>query len=149
LDDADRQADPRSGRVKLHQLGVGRYDVAASVGPSYQSQQAETAEKVIQLVPAIPQIAMQGPDQVLKLMELGPQGEELIKRVTPPQYQEQQAADPQALNQQLQQTQQRVQLLTEQLQQNFAHHRNGSGKTTGRNGAGEAGILDNFRSKAY
>jgi hypothetical protein len=48
-------------------------------------------------------------------MELGPQGEELIKRVTPPQYQEQQAADPQALNQQLQQTQQRVQLLTEQL----------------------------------
>src|SRR3982751_3788361 len=115
LDDADRQADPRSGRVKLHQLGVGRDDVAASVGPSYQSQQAETAEKVIQLVPAIPQIAMQGPDQVLKLMELGPQGEELIKRVTPPQYQEQQAADPQALNQQLQQTQQRVQLLTEQL----------------------------------
>jgi hypothetical protein len=116
LDDRERRADPRTGMVKLHQLGLGRYDVVANVGPSYQTQQAETAEKVIQLTNTIPQIALQGPDQVLKLMELGPQGEELIKRVTPDQYKEQQGPmDPQALNQQLQQMQQRVQLLTDQL----------------------------------
>jgi hypothetical protein len=116
LDDRERRADPRTGMVKLHQLGLGRYDVVANVGPSYQTQQAETAEKVIQLTNTIPQIALQGPDQVLKLMELGPQGEELIKRVTPEQYKEQQGPmDPQALNQQLQQMQQRVQLLTDQL----------------------------------
>jgi len=116
LADTDRQADPKTGRVRLHQLGIGRYDVSANVGPSYQSQQAETADKLIQLTGIIPQIALKAPDQVLKVADLGPQGEEMIKRVTPPEYQEQQGpADPQALNQQLQQMQQRVQLLTEQL----------------------------------
>jgi hypothetical protein len=93
----------------INDLGVGKYDVAATIGPSYTTQREEAAEMLIDLVKAFPQIGMAAIDIIVKNIDI-PGSDELIKRVKkliPPelkdpepgeegqaQQQQQQAPDP-------------------------------------------------------
>lgn len=50
-------ADPKSGGVrirKIYNLGVGKYDVVSSVGPSYSTKRVEQAEMMNQLFQSFP-----------------------------------------------------------------------------------------------
>jgi hypothetical protein len=81
--------DPKTGRVRMLDLSDGRYDVIADVGPSYHTQQEETADRIVNLLPTMPQLTQLAPDVILKLLNLGPQAQEAIDRVTPEQFKEQ------------------------------------------------------------
>jgi hypothetical protein len=111
---ADKQGNP-----KKHDLALGRYDVTVSVGASHETRRAETLDHLIDLAKADPVTLPQWSDLLVKQMDIGPVGDEIAKRLTPPQYRDQN--DPQAQTQHLQQTLQQMgqqnQLLTQELHQ--------------------------------
>lgn len=67
-------------KVKVNDLRQGRYDVAVSVGPSYQTQRQEAADILIQLSQGSPIIAQTAIDLVVKNLDL-PGADELEKRL--------------------------------------------------------------------
>jgi hypothetical protein len=110
--------DPKTGRVRMLDLSDGRYDVIADVGPSYHTQQEETADRIVNLLPTMPQLTQLAPDVILKLLNLGPQAQEAIDRVTPEQFKEQDGQNSaQADKQRLVQLDQAAQALHQQLEQ--------------------------------
>lgn len=116
LDGLERRKD-KNGKVNLYNLSAGRYDVIADVGPSYQSQQQETAERTLEMAKVVPQLSQLAPDVLLKLQNLGPLADEAIDRVTPPQYKEQAGQqDPQADRQRMIQLDQAAQAMHQEIQ---------------------------------
>jgi hypothetical protein len=110
--------DPKTGRVKAYNLSEGRYDVVADIGPSYQTQQQETADRLIELSKVVPQLVQNAPDVIVDLQNLGPKAQEAIDRITPQQFKEQaQPGSPEADKQRLQQLDQAAQMLQQQLEQ--------------------------------
>lgn len=114
---------------KIYNLGVGKYDVVASVGPSYTTKRVEQAEMMNQLFQSFPQ-AFQVLGDIFMENQDGPGTERMAKRLKamlPPQaaqadQDEEQAIPPQVqaqmqqLQQQLQQGGQLVQDLHQQLE---------------------------------
>ena len=104
----ERYTDEK-GQEHEYRTGVGEHDVDISTGPSFQSQREEVntfAETLAQNPAVFPLIA----DLIVKLKNLGPIGDEIAKRLTPPEYREEnqqqispeQFAQLQTQNQQLQ-----------------------------------------------
>jgi colicin import membrane protein len=107
--------DPKTGEVQEYRIGPGEHNVTISTGPSYESQREE-ASAFADAVAGNPQIFGLIGDLVVKLKNLGPIGDEMAKRLTPPQFAEEKGQNnPQLMAQKLQQMDQMVQLLTEQL----------------------------------
>ena len=65
----------------IYQLGVGKYDVSVDVGPSYASRNQETADKLIQLINARPDIAPVVGDVLFEVLDLGTQGKRIAQRL--------------------------------------------------------------------
>lgn len=96
---------------------AGQHDVTLSVGPAYASQRdaaSDFADSLAQNQQVFPLIA----DLVVKLKQLGPIGDEIADRLTPPQFRQAKDGQPPSpadvanLQGQLQQTQQQLQEAT-------------------------------------
>lgn len=72
-----KQGDKIDG---IYRLDVGKYDVVCDVGASYSSKRQETADKLIQLVQAKPEIADITADLLFEALDL-PMAKEIAKRI--------------------------------------------------------------------
>ena len=111
------QADPNSeGITKVYDIGVGRYDVAVSVGPSFQSKREQTVQSILGIVASYPPILQIGADILIGNMDFN-NAKELAaraKKMLPPQLQEDDQNN--SPEQQVSQLQSQVQGLTQQHQ---------------------------------
>lgn len=90
-----------------YDMSAGQHDVTISTGPSYESQRDAVqafGDQLAQMPQIFPQIA----DLLIRMRQLGPLGDEMADRLTPPQFAKE--GSPQAAQAQVQQ-------LTQQLQQ--------------------------------
>lgn len=107
---------------KIYDLSVGRYDVAVSVGPSYQSKRQEAVATQLELVKASPKLMDIGGDIIIRNMDIPQAGElaDRVKKTLPPQLQDDQSTDPKVQLQnaqaQLAQMAQQHQLMQEVIQ---------------------------------
>lgn len=72
---------------KVYDLAVGRYDVTVTTGPSYVTKRQEQLSNVIDFLKVDPRAATVTGDIVAGLMEL-PEMQERLKRMLPPQFQD-------------------------------------------------------------
>lgn len=80
-----------NGIEKIYNLGVGKYDVVVSTGSSYQTKRAEGADFITQLVQTSPDLMPIVGDLLFKAMDM-PYAEEIserLKKMLPPELQEQ------------------------------------------------------------
>lgn len=94
-----------------YDMSAGQHDVTISTGPSYESQREEVqafGDTLARMPNIFPQIA----DLLIRMRQLGPLGDEMADRLTPPQFAKQ--GSPQAAQAQVQQ-------LSQQLQQMHAY----------------------------
>jgi hypothetical protein len=109
--------DPKTGQVKFYNMAQGDFDVIASVGRHNDTARDKASEMLIQLLPAMPQLAQMAPDVILKLMRLPPEADEAIDRVTPDQYKDQGQSNPQQDKQRMIQLDQAAQAMHKQIDQ--------------------------------
>lgn len=82
---------------KIYDLGVGRYDVAVSVGPSYQSKRQESVASMMALVQSYPNMMQAAGDLLVRNMDW-PGAKEIadrLKKMLPPQLLDDSDHDPQ------------------------------------------------------
>lgn len=110
---------------KIYNLGVGKYDVVVSAGPSYTTKRQEAAEFMTQIAQAQPQLVPIMGDLMFKAIDM-PYAEEIserLKKMLPPQLQgkpengEPSAAALAAQTQQLEQAGQALAAKQQELQQ--------------------------------
>lgn len=108
----------------IYDIGVGKYDVTISVGPSFQTKRQEAVATQLELMKSLPQnLAPMVVDLVVRNMDI-PQSKEMadrLKKMLPQQLQDDDESDPevkvQKLEQTLQQMSQQHELLTKALQE--------------------------------
>jgi len=86
---AARVRDAQGKIQRIYNPTVGRYDVTAGVGPSYQTQRQEAAETMMGMVQAYPPLMQLGGDILVRNLDW-PGAEQLadrLKSVLPPQIQ--------------------------------------------------------------
>jgi hypothetical protein len=102
------------GFIRVFDLTVGRYDVAIGTGPSYDSMREEAAQSILQLVQAQPELMNVVGDLLVACFDwpMAKEISERLKKMLPPQLQDQQEANPQILATKLQHSQQMIEQLT-------------------------------------
>ena len=78
------------GETKKYDFSVGKYDVIATSGPSFQSKRQEAAQLLVQLANVAPIIMNAAPDLVMKTLDV-PYAQEIsdrLKKTLPPELQE-------------------------------------------------------------
>jgi hypothetical protein len=126
INPAQEQAVIEMGGKKIFNLGIGTYDVAVTVGPSYTTRRQEAAESMAQLTQANPAVFPLIGDLMIRSMDW-PMSDEIadrLKLMLPPQIQQaeqkegQQSPEVMQIVQQAQQAiQQRDQALQQLMQQ--------------------------------
>lgn len=112
----------QDGKIeRIYNLGVGRYDVTVSVGPSYGSKRAEAFQAFTELSSRNPQLMQIAGDLVMRAADF-PMAEELAKRfekALPPGMKDDDGAPqiPPEVQQQMQQMQEHTQMLEQSLQE--------------------------------
>ena len=122
LDDV-KQLEEMKAVKKIFDVGVGRYDVTISVGPSYQTKRQEATTTNLELMKNVPIVQQVGADLIIREMDI-PNADMLadrVKKALGPVAQDDTDADsPEALKAKLgaltQQHMQAVQALTEAQQ---------------------------------
>jgi hypothetical protein len=115
-DEAQREVRDLQGKVteRIYNPGVGRYDVTVTVGPAYGTKRQEAADFLTQIVQSSPDLMPIIGDLMFKSMDM-PFAEDIsdrLKKMMPPQLQEQEeGAQPQIPPQ--------VQQAIDQMQQAF------------------------------
>lgn len=71
---------PNEQVTGIYDLGSGKYDVVCDVGASYSSKRQETADKLIELVRAKPELADITSDLLFEALDL-PMGKEIAERI--------------------------------------------------------------------
>jgi hypothetical protein len=109
----------RKGQMVNYQLGVGKYDVTVSTGPSYETKRQEAAAAMLEFVKANPQFAATCSDLIVNYMDF-PGKEELAERIRktmPPELVDDKADNqiPPQVQAQMQQMSQMIEALTGQL----------------------------------
>lgn len=66
--------------TKVHDLGVGKYDVVVSTGPSYNTQRQESAEAMMEFLRVVPEARQAIMDRVAAAMDW-PESDEITKRL--------------------------------------------------------------------
>ncbi|MGH9404408.1 MAG: portal protein [Terriglobia bacterium] len=105
---------------KIYDLGLGKYHVSVSVGPSYQTKRQEASAAMMTLVNSFPQIVPIAGDLIVRNQDWpgADQVADRLHKMLPPQLQD--ANDPAAhaaqLQQQLQQSAQQNQVLSQKLE---------------------------------
>lgn len=112
-----KQIAEEAGISKIYDIGTGRYDVAFTVGPTYQSKRQEAVDTQMQLLKEVPpETAPLILDLIVRNTDI-PQNNEIadrLKKMLPPQLQDGDEGDPQV---QLQKAQAQIQQLGQQHQQ--------------------------------
>ncbi len=85
------------GIEKIYNLNVGKYDVTVSVGPSYTTKRQEAAEAMVQILQGNPELMQTIGDLAFKNMDWPGADEiaERLKKLLPPQLQEDEEGQPQ------------------------------------------------------
>lgn len=112
------QRDEMGAIKKIYNIGMGRYDVTISTGPSYASKRQEGADFMTQLVQTSPDLMPVIGDLLFKSMDM-PYAEEIserMKKMMPPQLQDQEGEDNPQVQQVKQQASQAIQQLQQQLE---------------------------------
>lgn len=115
--------DTKTGAQKMHQLGVGKYDVSVSVGPSYQTKRQENLALLESMLgsPLGKVLATAAPDLIVSMMDfdIAPELQDRMKKLLPPELQNQQGQPqiPPQVQAQMGQMQGMIQKLTEALNQ--------------------------------
>lgn len=81
------QEQLESGKIKkIYDIGVGRYDVTVSVGPSYQTKRQEQSASIMQLISAYPELMHVCGDILISDLDFEQAREiaERVKRTIPP-----------------------------------------------------------------
>jgi hypothetical protein len=84
---AKLQEHIESGKIKkIYDIGVGRYDVTVSVGPSYQTKRQEQSASIMQLIGAYPELMHVCGDILISDLDFEQAREiaERVKRTIPP-----------------------------------------------------------------
>ena len=119
------QPNPITGEVKtIYNLGVGRYDVKVTTGPSYGTKREEGFETMTEMMRVFPALGQVAGDLVMRLSD-SPYADEMadrMKAAIPPQIlqaTENKQGDPQlmAAQQHIQQMSQQMQQMQQQMQQ--------------------------------
>lgn len=79
MDDVKALAEMQAVK-KIYDVGVGRYDVTVSVGPSYQSKRQEAVASIMALVNAYPALMQAAGDLLVRNMDW-PGADEIAKRL--------------------------------------------------------------------
>jgi hypothetical protein len=90
------EPDELQGATKVYDLGVGRYDVSVSVGPTYQSKRQEAVASQVAMISAYPALMPIAGDLLVRNMDW-PGAEEIadrMKKMLPPQLHDQTTTDP-------------------------------------------------------
>ena len=105
-----RVNDPTNPKNKIFK---GEHDVTISTGPSFESQREEAADFTDSLV-AVPGVFPLIGDLIVRMRSLGPIGDQIADRLTPPQFQQQPGSEPlpAAAQAQIGQLKQQVQQMT-------------------------------------
>lgn len=122
IGNVDPQESAQMAKVeRIYNLGVGKYDVTISTGPSYQTKRQEATESMLELAKVIPQVAQTCPDLIVGNMDFPGNDEvaERLKKTLPPGLVDepgQEGGDiPPQVQQQLAQTMQQNQQLAQEL----------------------------------
>jgi len=99
---------------QLYDLTAGRYDVQISVGPTFATKRAEAADQLIQMMQNNPMVAQGTADLLAKFLDFPDEVVERLKKMLPPQLQDQQQGGP---GQQQQQDPRLIQMVQQQGQQ--------------------------------
>jgi hypothetical protein len=110
--------DAKEGR--LYDVTTGKYDVTVDVGPSFASKRQEAQAALIELTKAVPQVGQVGADVLVRTFDWQGATElaERLKKMLPPQLQDQQkgqAQIPPQIQAQLEQQGAMVEQLSQQL----------------------------------
>lgn len=112
----DPAAVDDKGQPRAVSLKEGRFDVTISTGPAFDSQREEASAfaDVLMGTPFAQVIA----DLAVKLKNVGPVGDEIADRLTPPEFRKPKdgEVDPMQQQQQLQQAQQAIEALSKELE---------------------------------
>lgn len=96
-DVAARQVKDSAGKVKsIYNLGVGKYDVTVTVGPSYNTKRAEQAEAMMETLKSQPQLIGVIGDLMFKSFDW-PMADKIadrLKKMLPPPLQDQPEGEP-------------------------------------------------------
>jgi hypothetical protein len=117
----DPQANQQLAAVeRIYDLGVGKYDVTISTGPSYQTKRQEAVDTQLQLIKVDPQLLPIIGDILVGNMDIPGATEmaERLKKMLPPQLQDNGQSDPNIppqVQQQLAELMQQHQQLTQAL----------------------------------
>lgn len=76
------------GIERLYNVGVGRYDVIVSTGPSFATKRQESTATMLELTKSYPPLFERGADILLKNMDWNG-AQELAERMTPEEYRKQ------------------------------------------------------------
>jgi chaperonin cofactor prefoldin len=123
---AEAQGDVAGEVQKIFNPLMGRYDVAISTGPSYQTQRQEAADTLTELTSRNPQIMQVAGDIVMRSYDF-PMAEEMAKRLEktlPPNLLDKKEGEqelPPQVQQQMQEMQQQVEQLGQALEAAAKH----------------------------
>lgn len=110
-----------SGEQKLYDLTTGDYDIVVETGPSYSTKRQEAAQNILNISQSNPEIWQWAPDILFRNMDMAGSDElaERAKLILPPQIQQadnkEQAKIPPQVQQQLMQSHQMIEQLTQAL----------------------------------
>src|SRR3990167_2664824 len=89
------RGEPMEGQEQPYKVGQGKYDITVTVGPSFQSQHEEAGAFVDTLVqnlrtlPIPPPVAIQLLAKLVRMKQLGPVGDQIVKLLEPEQGEQQ------------------------------------------------------------
>ena len=110
--------DEQGAISKIYNLGVGKYDVTITTGASYATKRMEGADFLTQLVQTSPDLMPIIGDLLFKSMDMpySDQISERMKKMMPPQLQEQENGESPEVQQVKQQASQFIEQLQQQLE---------------------------------
>lgn len=95
-DDTPEEVAEQLAVTKVHDIGIGRYDVNVSTGPNYETKRKENIASEVALISAYPAIMPIAGDLLVRNFDW-PQASEIadrLKAMLPPQVQQAQGGDP-------------------------------------------------------
>lgn len=119
---AVNQVFEEKGQEKIHQLDIGQYDVSVTAGPSFATKRQEATAAMTDLAKAFPPLLQTAGDLMVRNMDWpgADQIADRMKKMLPPQLQDEDENKPQVppeLQQKMQQQGQMIDQLTKELHQ--------------------------------
>lgn len=107
----------KNGEEVIHNLGLGKYDVTVSTGPSYASKRQEAVASMLDMTKAYPKVAEVASDLMVRNMDW-PGAQEIaerLKKTLPPGIAEEKEGDKKPIPPEIQNQMQQMSQLIEQL----------------------------------